>query len=287
MTVAALLAAALCAIAALSAERDHGRLNRLPTGGGRPPGSPLESLGRLVLRVRPALAARIPSAPAGSIARAGLGGSFDPYRVRALRAGAVVCFGGAGLAAAVLVPSPLVGLAALGMAGFGWRYPEVWLAARARRRGDDLERRAPALLDLVATTVAAGVPVDAALAGCAAAIGGPLAAEIELTLGNLALGQLRSEELLDLAERTGAPSLAALALALRLGDRLGVPLAGTLRDQAARMRAQRAGVVQERAAKAGPRVLAVVVFVLVPASLLPVLTAVALTAAGAAGSFGL
>lgn len=284
----ALLAAVLCAVAALSAERDHGRLNRLPaTGGRRPSGSPLESLGRLVLRARPALAGRIPAAPAISVTRAGLGGSFDPQRVRTLRAGSVTCFGGAGLAALLLVPSPFVALAALGMAGFGWRYPDVWLAARGRRRGDRLERRAPALLELVAATVAAGVPIDAALAGCAAAIGGPLAEEVELTLGNLALGRPRAEELLDLAERSGAPSVAALALALRLSDRLGVPLSDTLRDQAARTRAMRARAVQERAAKAGPKVLAVVVFVLVPASLLPVLTAVALTAAGATGSFGL
>jgi hypothetical protein len=38
--------------------------------------------------------------------------------------------------------------------------------------------------------------------------------------------------------------------------------------------------VQERAARAGPRILAVVVFVLVPAALLPIAAAVALTIAG-------
>ena len=45
-------------------------------------------------------------------------------------------------------------------------------------------------------------------------------------------------------------------------------------------RVQRARAVQERAAKAGPRVLVVVVFVLVPAALLPLAAAVVLTVAG-------
>lgn len=288
MTETAVAAAVLCLVAAVVAERDHRRLNRPAAAAGQVAGrAPLELLGAALLRARPAISGRIPAVPAAAIGRAGLAGSFDPARAQALRLGATATFAGAGLVALLAVPSLLVGLAALGLTGFGWRYPEVWLAARGRRHSDRLEQRAPALLELVAATVAAGVPIDAALGGCAAAIGGPLAGEIELTLGNLALGSPRSQELLDLAERTGAPSVAALALALRLSDRLGVPLSDTLRDQAARIRVQRARAVQERAAKAGPKVLAVVVFVLVPASLLPVLTAVALTAAGAAGGFGL
>ena len=100
---------------------------------------------------------------------------------------------------------------------------------------------------------------------------------------SMTLGRPRGEEFRDLSERTGAPTLAALGLALRLSDRLGVPLADSLRDQARRSRAEAARTVQERAARAGPRVLAVVVFVLVPAALLPIATAVALTVAGALG----
>ena len=45
-------------------------------------------------------------------------------------------------------------------------------------------------------------------------------------------------------------------------------------------RAEAARAVQERAARAGPRVLVVVVFVLVPAALLPIAAAVGLTIAG-------
>ena len=57
-----------------------------------------------------------------------------------------------------------------------------------------------------------------------------------------------------------------------------MPLADSLRAEAARARRDRALAVQERAAKAGPRILLVVVFVLVPASMLPLVAAVALGA---------
>lgn len=105
-------------------------------------------------------------------------------------------------------------------------------------------------------------------------------------MANLALGRRRGDELRDLAERTGSPSLARLAAALRISDRLGVPLAAALRRQAERARAEQARRVQERAAVAAPKILLVVVFVLVPAALLPVMTALALTALDAVNGIG-
>jgi tight adherence protein C len=164
--------------------------------------------------------------------------------------------------------------------GFGCAYPDLWLRATEARRAGRIERRVPELIELVASLVAAGVGVDQALRGAGDAVGGELGAELERVHANLALGRSRADELRELALRTGSPSLGQLALTLRLSDRLGVPLAEALRRQADRARVQRARMVQERAAKAGPRVLVVVVFVLVPAALLPLVAAVILTVSG-------
>jgi len=95
-----------------------------------------------------------------------------------------------------------------------------------------------------------------------------LGGELERMQANLALGRSRADELRELAARTGSPSLAQLALALRLSDRLGVPLAEALRRQADRARVQRARAVQERAARAAPKIQLVVALVLVPSVLL-------------------
>jgi pilus assembly protein TadC len=216
--------------------------------------------------------------PAALLARRGL-------HVSAFQAGAAMAF--AVLAVlAFIVTGGLTGIVlALALAGFGAAYPRLWLRAAAARRAERIERRVPELVELVASTVAAGVGLDVALRGAAEAVGGELRAELDLAYANIALGRPRADELRELAARTGSSSLAQLALTLRLSDRLGVPLAESLRRQADRSRTQRARDVQERAARAGPRVLVVVVFVLVPAALLPLAAAVVLTVSGSLSGF--
>jgi tight adherence protein C len=219
------------------------------------------------------LLAAIGGVPATLLARRG-------REVPAFHAGAAVVFGGLAVLALAVIGGMAGALAAVALAGFGVAYPRLWLRAAAARRAERIERRVPELVELVASTVAAGVGLDASLRGAGEAVGGELGAELELAYANIALGRPRADELRDLAARAGSPSLAQLALTLRLSDRLGVPLAESLRRQADRARTQRARDVQERAAKAGPRVLVVVVFVLVPAALLPLVAAVLLTVAG-------
>jgi pilus assembly protein TadC len=237
----------LCALGRLPADRLEGRLAWLAHGW-------------------PSLLGGVP-VPAG----------VDPA---ALRAGAAIAFAGLAAAALVVLGGGTGVVAALGLALFGGAYPELWLRATAVRRAERIERRVPELVELVASMVAAGVGVDQSLRGAGEAVGGDLGDELARVHANLALGRPRSDELRDLALRTGSVSLGQLALTLRLSDRLGVPLAEALRRQADRARMQRARMVQERAAKAGPRVLVVVVFVLVPAALLPLAAAVVLTVSG-------
>lgn len=257
----------LAALALLEARRTAARDRRL---------NPPDRRGRERASMR-ALCA-IGRRPAALLAERGI--DVSPFR-----AGAAITFGGLAVLAFVAVGGFAGVVAALTLSGFGAAYPGLWLRAAAARRAERIERRVPELAELVASTVAAGVGLDAALQGAGEAVGGELQAELGLAYANIALGRRRADELRDLAARSGSPSLAQLALTLRLSDRLGVPLAESLRRQADRARTQRARAVQERAAKAGPRVLVVVVFVLVPAALLPLAAAVLLTVAGSLSGF--
>jgi tight adherence protein C len=257
--------------------------------GGRPPvrltGSP-DPVPRLLVAVGRRLAALgpLPDPPqavaAVDLARAGV----DHVAVAdlpALRRGAVAVFGGAGLAAVVLSPRPVVAAAVPVIAALGWLHPELWLRGRARRRAAQIEDQAPLVLDLVAVSVAAGATVDAALDGAGAVAAEPLRAELRRLAASVALGGRRTDELRQLSARTGAPTVQRLAAALGRADRLGVPVADELRAAAEAARHERGHAVAERAAEAGPRILLVVVFLLVPAALLPVVTAVALSAVDA------
>jgi Flp pilus assembly protein TadB len=275
---ALLLAAALFGAEAV---RAHRREPRAARRSGR--SSTLATMAQIGRRPASRLPARLARPPDRALLRRA-GVQIDAGDVVAARLASAVAFGVVGLGGAVVAGGAL-GIVIGGLLlVFGCLYPDLWLRSAAARRAARIERAAPALLDLVAAAVQAGVPLDAAIDGAGRAAGGDLAEELERSRISMALGRPRGEEYRDLSERTGAPTLAALGLALRLSDRLGVPLAESLRDQAARSRAEAARAVQERAARAGPRVLAVVVFVLVPASLLPIAAAVALTVAGALGS---
>jgi tight adherence protein C len=275
---ALLLAAALFGAEAVRAHRCEPRVGR--RSGRRSVLETMAQLGRRPASRLPAALARRPDR--ALLRRAGV--QIDADDVMAARLASATAFGGLGLLGATAVGGAFgIAVGALVLA-FGCVYPDLWLRSAAARRAARIERAAPAMLELVAAAVQAGVPLDVAIDGAARASGGELAEELERSRVSMALGRPRGEEYRDLSERTGAPTLAALGLALRLSDRLGVPLAESLRDQAGRSRAEAARVVQERAARAGPRVLAVVVFVLVPAALLPIAAAVALTVAGALGA---
>jgi tight adherence protein C len=219
------------------------------------------------------------------IERSGLGARLGEQDVDDARLGSVVTFASVGAAGLLLLQSPVGLVVAAGCAGFGWLFPDLWLRSAAMRRADQIERQAPLAIDLIASAVAAGISIDEAIRGAAASASGPLRAELEAVSANLVLGHRRAAELRDLGERTASPSLMRLATALRISDRLGVPLAAGLRRQAARTRTEQARAVQERAAKAAPRILLVVVFLLVPAAMLPVMTALALAASRSVGSF--
>ncbi len=219
------------------------------------------------------------------IERSGLGARLREQDVNDARLGSTVTFATVGAAGMVLLQSPVGLVAAVGCAVFGWLYPDLWLRSAANRRANEIERQAPLAIDLIASAVAAGISIDEAILGAAASASGPLRIELETVSANLVLGHRRAAELRDLGERTASPSLMRLATALRISDRLGVPLAAGLRRQAARTRTEQARAVQERAAKAAPRILLVVVFLLVPAAMLPVMTALALAASRSVGSF--
>jgi Flp pilus assembly protein TadB len=248
----------------------------------RPRRSSIGVLARIGGRFADALPARFVRPPDPALIRRS-GVPFAPEDVVAARVGGAAAFGVLAAVGGIAVGGTLGLIVATALLGFGWAYPVLWLRSAATVRAARIERAAPGLLELVAAGVEAGVPLEAALAGAAQATRDELAQELDRSRASIALGRPRGEEFRDLGDRTGAPTLAALGLAFRLSDRLGVPLAEALRDQAQRSRAEASRAVQERAARAGPRVLLVVVFVLVPAALLPIGAAVALTLAGALG----
>ena len=177
---------------------------------------------------------------------------------------------GAG-AAALFVPVVLGGngprgiLLAVWMTSLGWFVPAYVVKRRARTRIEQVDREVPELVDLLVTTVEAGVAFAGGLQLAARSIKGPLGDELRLSLQEQSLGLTPEEALRNLGKRVDSPALRAFTQALIQGESLGVSIGKVLRDLAVDMRKRRRQAAEERAQKAPTKILFPLVTLILPA----------------------
>jgi len=179
----------------------------------------------------------------------------------------------AALGAAPAAPGRTALLVALAMPAAGFVLPDALLEREARRRHRRLVAALPDALDLLAIGSAAGRGPAAGFAEIAAAGNGPLAEELRIVVAELECGRPLSSALLSLRERVPGSEIAGLCASIERSRRLGSPLADQLRRQAASLRRDQRRAVEERAARAAPKIQLVVALVLVPSVLLMIAAA--------------
>ena len=274
MSFAGLLAAIAVLLGfAAAGELRRGRPRRSPgidvtagSDGGAPPhGFPVASSAAW-LRGRPARAALGLGLPE-RLRRSGREGRLPLPAVLAAKLAGAACGGLAGLSAAPAAPGRTALLVAAGLPVAGFFVPDALLEREARRRRRRLLAALPDALDLLAVNAGAGRDVPAGFAQLAAAEG-PLAEEMRIAVAELSCGTPLAAVLSSLRQRVPGPELAALAATIERSRRLGSPLAEQLRRQAAGLRRLGHRAVEERAARAAPKIQLVVALVLVPSVLL-------------------
>jgi tight adherence protein C len=181
------------------------------------------------------------------------------------------------LAALVVVPElpgrlALPGVAVLVAAGF--LAPDAALERLARRRMARLVAALPDALDLLAVGAASGRSPGRLLGEIATATTGPLAGELAVAVAEIECGASERRATEALRERVPGAETGALAAALDRSRRYGSPLAEQLHDQASALRRDARRRVDERAARAAPKIQLVVALVLVPSVLLAILAAI-------------
>jgi tight adherence protein C len=178
------------------------------------------------------------------------------------------CGGLVALAAAPAAPGRTALLVAVAMPAAGFLVPDALLERRARRRRRRLLAALPDALDLLAVSAGAGRGPAAGLAQLARAGVGPLAEELRLTVAELSCGVPLAAALQSLRARVPGSELATLVAAIERSRRFGSPLADQLRRQASALRRDGRRAVEDRAARAAPKIQLVVALVLVPSVLL-------------------
>jgi tight adherence protein C len=174
----------------------------------------------------------------------------------------------AALIAAPAAPGRLSWLVALALPAAGFVAPDALRARRERRRWRLLVAALPDALDLLAVGTAAGRSPAAGFAEIARAGVGPLAEELAATVAELECGRPLGEALAQLRARVPGSEVATLCAAMERSRRFGSPLADQLRRQSTALRREQRRAVEERAARAAPKIQLVVALVLVPSVLL-------------------
>lgn len=196
----------------------------------------------------------------------------------ALRIVAGLCFG---VVAGLLLWS-LTGLAAgfgillvIFTAFVGAYVPFFTLNRAAERRKGAIQKSLPEFLDMVASTVQAGLALNAALGYAAEAVPGPVRDEIKEALSQIRLGQSRADALRAVGERTNQPALRNALRVMTQAERLGANITKMLNNLAEDARHHRLMLVEEMAGKLPVKMVFPMVFFLIPAIVTMIFGAVA------------
>jgi tight adherence protein C len=131
----------------------------------------------------------------------------------------------------------------------GFAAPTVMLNRAVEARQKAVQRALPDLLDMLTTTVEAGVSLNGALNVAIDTISGPLADELRSTMSDVRLGRSRSEALTAMAERVQQQDLTTTVVAIVQAERLGGNIVSVLEEIAIEARESRILRVEELAAQ--------------------------------------
>jgi tight adherence protein C len=128
-----------------------------------------------------------------------------------------------------------------------------------------IQKALPEFLDMVSSTVQAGLALNAALGYAVDAVTGPLGEEIKEALSEIRLGRARADALRAVGERTNQPALRNALRVMTQAEKLGANISKLLNELAADARHQRLMLVEEMAAKLPVKMVFPMVFFMIPA----------------------
>ncbi len=134
----------------------------------------------------------------------------------------------------------LIYLAGIGLFAFGGAYlPMSQLKGAVKARKIKIQKALPDLLDMLSSTVQAGLAFNAALATAQEIAVGPLGEELKAVLSEVRLGRSRADALKSMANRVRQEQLSTTVTAIVQAERLGSNLAMVLEELAEEVRNRR------------------------------------------------
>ena len=143
--------------------------------------------------------------------------------------------------------------------------PDLLIYNEGLKRDEEIAKRLPDALDMLNLCVESGLSFQAAMTQVAQNQAGPVAAEFSVALQEMQLGRSRGQALESLAGRTRQQDVQRFVSAMLQVDKVGVPVATVLREQAKEMRAKRYARAREQAQKVPVKILMPLMLCLLPA----------------------
>jgi tight adherence protein C len=131
---------------------------------------------------------------------------------------------------------------------FAANQPYAKLNKAADRRQKEIRRALPDFLDLLSTTVEAGIALNGAINIAADGLPGALGDELRAAMEDVRLGRSRAEALIAMAQRVRDTDLTTVVTGLVQSERLGANVSTMLRDLAVESREARILRAEELAA---------------------------------------
>jgi tight adherence protein C len=147
---------------------------------------------------------------------------------------------------------------------FGWQGPMIFVRRRSRKRLEEIDLGMPELIDLLVTTVEAGVAFAGSLRLAAGRFHGALGEEIRLAIQEQEMGLSANEALTNMLARADTPAMRSFVRSILQGETLGVSIGKIMRDLAVEMRKRRRQVAEERVQKAPTKMIFPLVFLIFP-----------------------
>ena len=148
---------------------------------------------------------------------------------------------------------------------FGYFVPDILVVNESQKREQGIDKNLPDAIDMLTLCVESGLSFEAAAARVSTGLDGPVSEELGALLGEMRLGKSRNEVLAELVERTKSPGLRQFGTALLQVDRMGVPVAAVLAEQARDMRQKRKDKAREDAQKVTVKILMPLMLCFLPA----------------------
>jgi tight adherence protein C len=155
-------------------------------------------------------------------------------------------------------------------------YAPIFLLHQAMdERKAKIQRALPDFLDMMCSTVQAGLALNAAMDYAVDAAPGPLGEEISEALSEIRFGRSRIDALRAAAERANQPAFKTAILAISQAERLGSNVSKVLSELAEDTRNHRLMTIEEMAAKLPVKMVFPMMFFMLPAIIVVIFGTVA------------